>query len=54
MSGLISVAVINMHPSKCSSVRHILVLDLMFFMKLNSCLQQKVLPNTDDITKCVF
>jgi hypothetical protein len=26
-----------MHPSKCSSIRHVLIFDLTFFIKLNSC-----------------
>jgi hypothetical protein len=40
------------HPSKCSSVKH--VLSLTFFALLNSCSQRKILPNTDDINKTCF
>jgi hypothetical protein len=43
---------ICMHPSKCSSLRHILV--WTFFTKLRSLLQRKVLPSTDDIVKTCF
>jgi hypothetical protein len=40
-----------MHPSKCSSVRHRLVLDLTVFIKLNMCTQQQKLPNNGYINK---
>jgi hypothetical protein len=53
VSHLISV-VIHMHPCKCSLVKCILALDLMVFIKLYSCSQGKVLPNTDDINKACF
>jgi hypothetical protein len=37
ISSLISVTDIRMHPSKCSSVRRIQILDLTVFIKLNDC-----------------
>jgi hypothetical protein len=54
MCGLIFSAVIRMHPSKCLSVRRVLVLDLSFFIKLNSCSQRQALPNKGIINKLCF
>jgi hypothetical protein len=34
IAGFIYTAVIHIHPSKCSSVRHTLVLDLTFFINI--------------------
>jgi hypothetical protein len=49
-----SIIAIHMHPSKCSSVRRVLVLDLTFFIKLNSCPLSNVRPNIGDINKTCF
>jgi hypothetical protein len=46
MSWLISV-VTPMYPSWCPSVRHILVLYLTFFMKLNICSHRQLLHSID-------
>jgi hypothetical protein len=43
-----------MHPSKCSSVRRVLLLDLTIHTTLNSCSQRKVLPNTISINHMSF
>jgi hypothetical protein len=43
-------------PPKCSSVRRILVIDMTFFMKLQtySCSQQKIPSNPDDVNRMCF
>jgi hypothetical protein len=51
ISSLISVAAIRMHPSKCSSLRRVLVLDLTIFVKFNSC---SFVIVSDNINKICF
>jgi hypothetical protein len=54
ISVLISGTAIRMHPTKCSAVKRILILHVTLFIKLNSCSQRQLLPNTDDINKACF
>jgi hypothetical protein len=51
---LISVVAIHMHPSMCSSVRRVPVLDLWFFINLIVYSQRLGLENTDYINKMRF
>jgi hypothetical protein len=49
--GLVCVAAIRVLPFKCWSVRCVLVLDLTFLIKLNSCSLRCFLPPTDDVDR---
>lgn len=50
INSLTSVVAISVHLPKRSSVKRVLVLDLTFFIKLNSCSQRQELSDTS--TKC--
>jgi hypothetical protein len=47
----VTCTMFRLHPSKCSALRRVLVLDLTFFIKPNSCSQRWLPPNTGGINK---